>query len=498
MATQHARVKIDLDRVTGQVDRRIFGGFLEHLGRCIYGGIYDEGSPLSDERGFRLDVLDALRPLDIPLMRWPGGNFVSGYTWTDGIGPQDERPRRLELAWHDVESNRFGTDEYIEWCRELGTEPFICVNMGTGTMEEARSWVEYCNGTEDTYWANLRRANGHDEPYNVKYWGLGNEVYGDWQIGHLSAEDYVKKAIEFAKVMRWTDPTIELVSCGNSGSSAWDRTVLEGLAKFVRYHSIHMYTGSSDYTANVYEPHFAEWELDMVRAEISRVRALQNIEHEIHVAYDEWNVWYRALGAASRLEEKYDLSDALAVATYLNVFVRQSDIVKVANLAQMVNVIAPIFTSPEGLFLQTIYHPLALLAQHTQSNALAAWVDGPVATLPPVVKSRENLLTTERLGTLQVLDVAATRDDDRSLLVVSLVNRDEHNDMEVALELAAGAIAGDIERFDVVGEDVHAANDFDRPDAASVRTSTESGTGHTLTVTIPAHTHTVLQIPTMD
>ncbi len=496
MATQRARVKIDLDRVTGQVDRRIFGGFLEHLGRCIYGGIYDEGSPLSDDRGFRLDVLDALRPLDIPLMRWPGGNFVSGYTWTDGIGPQDDRPRRLELAWHDVESNRFGTDEYIAWCRELGTEPFICVNMGTGTMEEARSWVEYCNGTEDTYWANLRRQHGHDEPYNVKYWGLGNEVYGNWQIGHLSAEDYVKKAIEFAKVMRWTDPTIELVSCGNSGSSDWDRTVLEGLAKFVRYHSIHIYTGTGDYTANVYEPHFAEWELDMVRSEISRVRALQGIEHEIHVAYDEWNVWYRALGAASRLEEKYDLSDALAVAAYLNVFVRQSDIVKIANLAQMVNVIAPIFTSPDGLFLQTIYHPLALLAKHTQANALQAWVDGPTATLPPVVQSRQNQLTTDRLGTLQVLDVAATRDDARNVLVISLVNRDEGEDLDVTIELDAGTMAGAIQRFDVVGDDVHTANDFDRPDAASVASSTLAGEGTSLNLTVSAHTHTVLRIPT--
>ena len=497
MATAHARVKIDLDRVTAQVDRRIFGGFLEHLGRCIYGGIYDEGSPLSDERGFRLDVLDALRPLNMPLVRWPGGNFVSGYTWTDGIGPQNERPRRLELAWHDVESNRFGTDEYIAYCRELNTEPFICVNIGSGTMEEARSWVEYCNGTEDTYWANLRRANGHEEPHNVRYWGLGNEVYGAWQIGHLSAEDYVKKATEFAKVMSWTDPTIELVSCGDTGSSAWDRTVLEGLAKFVRYHSIHIYTGTSDYTANVYEPHFAEWELDIVRAEIDRVRALQGIEHEIHVAYDEWSVWYRALGAASRLEERYDLSDALAVAGFLNVFVRQSDIVRIANLAQMVNVIAPIFTSPEGLFLQTIYHPLALLAEHTQTHALATWVDGPTITLPDKVKARERILTTARLGELQVLDVAATRNDDRSVLVVSLVNRDEHAALEVTIDLFAGALGGDIARFDVVGDDVHATNDFDRPDAASIQSSTLTGEGSALSLTIPAHTHTVLRIPTV-
>ncbi|HEX2742216.1 MAG TPA: hypothetical protein VHM69_17385, partial [Rubrobacter sp.] len=201
-----AKIKIDLDRGIGELDRRIFGGFIEHLGRCIYGGVFEEGSPLSDDRGYRLDVLEAAKGLRIPILRWPGGNFVSGYHWTDGIGPREERPRKTELAWFTEESNRFGTDEFIEYCRLLDTEPYICVNMGTGTMDEAQAWVEYCNGTGDTYWANLRRENGREEPYNVKYWGLGNEMYGEWQIGALSADDYVRKAREFAKVMRWTDP----------------------------------------------------------------------------------------------------------------------------------------------------------------------------------------------------------------------------------------------------------------------------------------------------
>ncbi|MGI9123036.1 MAG: alpha-N-arabinofuranosidase, partial [Rubrobacter sp.] len=209
-----ARIKIDPDRRIGELDRRVFGGFIEHLGRCIYGGVFDEGSSLSDDRGYRRDVLEAARGLRIPILRWPGGNFVSGYHWTDGIGPREERPRKTELAWFSEESNRFGTDEFIEYCRLMGAEPYICVNMGTGTMDEAQAWVEYCNGTGDTYWANLRRRNGHEEPYNVKYWGLGNEMYGEWQIGALSAEDYVRKAREFAKVMRWTDPSIELVGCG--------------------------------------------------------------------------------------------------------------------------------------------------------------------------------------------------------------------------------------------------------------------------------------------
>ncbi len=199
---------LDLD----SVDSKIYGGFIEHLGRCIYGGIFEEGSPLSDKQGFRHDVLDALRPLRNPIMGWPGGNFVSGYHWLDGVGPVKQRPRRRELAWHKEEPNRFGTNEFMQFCKLLGTEPYICVNMGTGTMDEAQGWVEYCNGTGNTYWANLRREHGHEKPYNVKYWGLSNEMYGPGQIGTLDAEDYVEKAREFAKVMKWADPTIELVS----------------------------------------------------------------------------------------------------------------------------------------------------------------------------------------------------------------------------------------------------------------------------------------------
>ena len=230
-----ARIKLDFDRQIGTIDRNIYGNFTEHLGRCIYGGIYDEGSPLSDSDGFRKDVLEAARGLHISLLRWPGGNFSSGYNWKDGIGPKDSRPRRWDTAWQAEESNRFGTDEFLAYARKVGAEPYLCVNMGTGTMQDAADWVEYCNGTMNTYWANLRRKNGHPEPYNVKYWGLGNEVYGPWQAGHKTAAEYGALALEFAKMMRWVDPDIKLIACGGNNAD-WDRQVLQPVLEVADLH----------------------------------------------------------------------------------------------------------------------------------------------------------------------------------------------------------------------------------------------------------------------
>lgn len=489
-----ATIKLDLDRTLGRVDPRIFGGFIEHLGRCIYGGIYEEGSPLSDERGFRRDVLDAARALRMPLLRWPGGNFVSGYHWIDGIGPKDRRPRHMELAWHDEEPNRFGTDEFIAYCRALDTDPYICVNMGTGTIDEARAWVEYCNGTGNTYWANLRRENGHPEPYGVKYWGLGNEMYGRWQIGALSPEDYVKKAVEFAKVMKWTDPSIQLVSCGQNGWNDWDRIVLEGLARFVDYHSIHIYTGSSNYDENVFAPHQAERALSICQSLIDQVRFNQKIDHQIQVAYDEWNVWYRARGAATRLEERYDLADALAVATYLNIFIRKARTVTIANLAQLVNVIAPIFTSPEGLFLQSIYHPLRLYAEHTRGVALDPYVACEAKALPPEPVGSGRPQTVSDLGPFKLLDVAATRDEGRQGITVTVVNRDQENPVRADVILQDGARARAARASEINGTSIGAVNSFEQPDAVGVFEREIHLDGGNLAYTFPAHSVTVLRL----
>jgi alpha-N-arabinofuranosidase len=492
-----ARIKIDLDRRLGRVDRRIFGNFIEHLGRCIYGGVFEEGSPLSDEQGFRRDVLQAARDLRIPLLRWPGGNFVSGYHWTDGVGPREQRPRRLELAWGAEESNRFGTDEFLAYCAALGTEPYICVNMGSGTFDEAQAWVEYCNGSGNSYWANLRRANGHPEPYGVKLWGLGNEMYGAWQIGALDAEAYVKKARQFAAVMKATDPTIDLVSCGQWGFGDWDRIVVDGLARAVRYHSIHIYTGSPDFDRNVYMAHQAERAIRVCAAYIEKTRYEQRIQHPVGIAYDEWNVWYRTRGAADRaggIEEQYDLSDALVAATFLNVFIRACRVLEIANLAQMVNVIAPIFTNREGLFLQTIYHPLRLYAEHVQPVALDAFVEAPTHDVPALsgAPSDERPWDVSDLGPFSLLDVSATCDPDSGEVCLGIVNRSRSEALPTVIEWSGG-FGGAVRAYVVNGPDVASRNSFEERERVRVRETTVQANGRTLDITLEPHSVTVLR-----
>ncbi|MBO0693851.1 MAG: hypothetical protein J2P58_13190 [Acidimicrobiaceae bacterium] len=417
-----ARVVVDPGRLIGRLDRNVFGGFVEHLGRCIYGGVYDESSPLCDPRGFRRDVLDLLRPLRLGVLRWPGGNFASNYHWVDGIGPKDDRPRRAELAWGGEEPNRFGTDEFLCYCAELGTEPYICLNMGTGTLEEALAWVEYCNGAGQTAWAQRRRENGHDRPYGVRYWGLGNEMYGDWQVGALSAEEYVRTARRWARAIRMLDPEARLVSCGLNGWSEWDRVVIDGLGPLVDLHSVHLYTGSPDYWTNVLQPHQAERAIRSAAALIERTAYLTGLKTPPRIAYDEWNVWFRTRGGG--LEERYTFADALAVATFLNIFIRNCQWVRMANLAQMVNAIAPIVTTQATAVVQPTYYPLLLHAQAAQELAISVHVDGPVVSLPEGEHPLGRPHRVADLGPFSVVDAAATTTEDRARMAFTLVNRD--------------------------------------------------------------------------
>lgn len=366
---QNARIKIDIDRTIGEINPHLYGNFVEHLGRCVYGGVYDPDSSQADARGFRRDVLDAVKGLNVSITRYPGGNFVSNYHWLDGVGP--ERIPRMELAWARLETNQFGTNEFMAFAREIGTEPYFAVNMGTGTIEEAQRWVEYCNVKEGPYYAELRKQHGYPEPHNIIYWSLGNEMNGFWQMGHLNAEDYSKKAREAAKLMRLTSPDIKLIAAGSSnyrpGSEPdeWNAAILHELRDVVDYLAVHIYVGNpaDNYYDILATPMVLEERTKVVKGMIARemVQANRGERDPIYIAWDEYNVWYRARTGKFKvgtraLEEHYNLEDALVISGFLNVFIRNADIVKMANMAQLVNVIAPIFTDEKTLFRQTIYY----------------------------------------------------------------------------------------------------------------------------------------------
>jgi alpha-N-arabinofuranosidase len=483
-----ARVRVDTERRIGEIDPKIYGNFIEHLGRCIDGGVFDEGSALSDERGFRRDVLSAAKGLGVSQLRWPGGNFASNYHWMDGIGPRDERPRRLEMAWGTVETNRFGTHEFLDYTAALGAEPYVCMNMGTGSWTEAQQWVEYCNSSEDTAITRLRRKNGRDAPWKVKYWGLGNEMDGPWQMGHRSAADYGAYALEAAKLAKWTDPDVKLVIAGSSnyGPDAdwigWNRTVLQYLKDHADYLSLHRYVGNA---ANDFGDFLASsMELDdRIKTAKGLINAAMSTSpgRRMYIAFDEWNVWYRARGDSQRgrniLEERYNLEDALVVATFLNTFVRNADIVKMANMAQLVNVIAPIFTSKTGYFLQTIYYPLQLFAMNSHGASLELLVDTP-------------RYKSKRFDDIPYLDVSAAHKD--GALVLNVVNRHPDQAIETDIELADGQFTGPVSVSEVGGADLKATNDFERSPVLS-RARSEASQGPRLRHTFPPHSYTALK-----
>lgn len=478
-APASASVKIDMERQIGRIDRNIYGNFIEHLGRCIYGGIYDEGSPLSDSDGFRKDVLEAARGLHIPILRWPGGNFSSGYNWKDGIGPKDARPRRWDTAWQEVETNRFGTDEYIEYCRKLGAEPYITVNMGTGAMQEAADWVEYCNATTDTSWANLRKKYGHAQPYAVKYWGLGNEIYGAWQAGHKSASEYAADALEFAKMMRWVDPSIKLVACGGNNPD-WDREVLETLVDTVDYISLHHYGGSLDTAKEMDDARALGDQIHTLDCVITTVKPKNEKSQRVKIAVDEWNIWFRSWfkrGDMHKLEEIYNLRDALWVASAINIFHRECRTVKLADLAQLVNVIAPIMTSPTGIVLQTIYYPLQVYAEHSGSIALDPLVRSDSFPGDPATP---------------YIDISATTNDDGKALVLSVVNRHPAADIPVDIVIEGFSPQTRCDLFEVNGPSLDSTNTFDHPNEVTLKQRTLPGVSSKCRQTFPAHSLSVL------
>jgi alpha-N-arabinofuranosidase len=484
-----ARIKIDTERVVGEIDPKIYGNFIEHLGRCIDGGVFDERSTLADSDGFRKDVLNAARDLNVSILRWPGGNFSSNYHWMDGIGPRDKRPPRLEMAWGTVESNRFGTHEFLKYTEVVKTEPYLCCNLGTGTWTEAQQWVEYCNSSEDTAMTRLRKQNGREQPWKVKYWGLGNEMDGPWQMGHRSAAEYGAFALEAAKLMKWTDPSIKLIAAGASNFRpgvdwvAWNRTVMEFLRDHADYLAIHMYVGNPDNNFGDFLASSVDLgeRIKVTEGVIDGALAGQTPRRKIYIAWDEWNVWYRARGASQRgrriLEERYNLEDALVVATFLNTFVNHAHIVKIANMAQLVNVIAPMFTNEQGMFLQTIYYPLQLFSTNTRGKALELYQDGPK-------------YKSTRFDDVPYLDTSASIDN--GTLVINVVNRHREQAIETEFEAQDKQFAGPVAVSEVNGPDIKAENDFGRTTVKTVAKSA-SADGHKLRYTFPPHSYTTLK-----
>lgn len=388
-----AKITVAAEMKIGSIDRRMFGSFIEHLGRAVYGGIYEPGHPMADEDGFRKDVIGLINELDVPVVRYPGGNFVSGYDWEDGVGPVSERPKRLELAWGVTEPNTFGTNEFMRWCQKAKTSPMMAVNLGTRGPDAARALVEYCNHKSNSKYSDLRISHGYKDPWGVKLWCLGNEMDGPWQMCSKTAEEYGRVANEASKMMKWVDPSIETVLCGSSSRymntfGQWEQKTLEIAYDNVDYVSLHQY----------YDNHrgdtasFLAKSLDLddfiysVICVCDYVKAKKRSKKQINLSFDEWNVWYHSNGAPverwstapNQLEDIYNFEDALVVACMLITLLRHADRVKIACLAQLVNVIAPIFTKTGGgSFRQTTFYPFKMMSKYARGAALSPIIDCP-------------------------------------------------------------------------------------------------------------------------
>jgi len=411
------------------VAQRVFGSFVEHLGRGVYTGLYEPGHPRADARGFRTDVLDLVRELGVTTVRYPGGNFVSGYRWEDGTGPVAQRPRRLDLAWHSTEPNEFGLDEFMAWAHAAGVEPMLAVNLGTRGIEQALDMLEYCNIAGGTAWSDRRRAGGATQPYGVRMWCLGNEMDGPWQIGARTAHEYGRLASRTAKAMRMMDPRLELVACGSSGSGMptfgeWEREVLTQAYDDVDFVSAHAYycEHDGDLASFLASGVNMDYFIDCLVATADHVRAAGKKTKRIDVSFDEWNVWYQHRAesvppsgddwpvAPRLLEDRYNVADAVVVGGLLICLLRHADRVRAACLAQLVNVIAPIMTEPGGpAWRQTTFHPFALTARHARGDVLNLSVRCPE-------------LATAAFGDVPVLDAVATLDDDGALALF-VINR---------------------------------------------------------------------------
>lgn len=496
------RVYIDSRRTVAPLDRNLFGSFLEHLGRAIYEGVYDPGSKLSDANGFRKDVLDEIRQLGVPIIRYPGGNFVSGYNWLDGVGPKASRPRVLDKAWNSIESNQFGTNEFMAWCKAAGTAPLMGLNLGTGTAEEAAALVEYCNVEKGTKWSDLRRQHGIADPYKAQHWCLGNEMDGPWQIGHMSATEYGLKAADAARQMRYVDPSLKLIACGSSGPLMptyleWDREVLEQCYDYVDGLSLHRYFGNNERDSGGDTSKYLALNLSMDRqiaetvAVCDLVRGHKRSPKKLWLSFDEWNVWYRTTSgdtvnghrteAPHLLEEVYNLEDALLVGGLVNTLLRNADRVKLACLAQLVNVIAPIMTNADGLFQQTIFYPYSWALQFGRGAVLNLLVESPTYDV-------------KGMDQVPYVDVAGSFDSGEGKASIFILNRDLSKAREVEVVWEDRTPSTVVSSLILTGDDLKASNSFATPRCVAPQPFVKpSSSGSQTKFEVPARSYTAIQ-----
>ena len=455
-----AEIIVDKNYIIGEVDRKIYGSFIEHLGRAVYEGIYQPGQKTADEQGFRQDVIDLIRELKVPIVRYPGGNFVSNYHWEDGIGPRELRKKRMEIAWNVVETNEFGLDEFASWAKKADTEVMMAVNLGTGTISDALNLIDYCNIEKGTYYSDLRIKNGYKEPHNIRTWCLGNEMDGPWQTGHKTAYEYGRLASEVGRAMKAVDPEIKLVACGSSSSSmptfaSWEAEVLDLCYDEADFLSLHQYYRNDDNDAADFLAR--NMEMDAFIASVvsicDYVKAKKRSKKTMMLSFDEWNVWYHSNGIPfdrwsehpHQLEDIYNLEDALLVGSLLITLLKHADRVKMACLAQLVNVIAPIMTSDTGAWRQTIFYPFlhaSLYGNGTVLNTL----------------SRVPVYDSKNFTDVPYLDAVMVLNEEQDEAVIFAVNKNTEEAMEISADLRQFADWKVAEHIELTGDDLKAVN----------------------------------------
>ena len=476
-AEQTAVIKVDLDRKIGKVDPNIYGAFVEPIRTVVYGSIYDPKSPLADENGLRKDFVQLIKDLHIPVVRWPGGNYVSGYNWEDGIGSKDQRPARLDLAWNQIDHNQMGTDEYAKLCSLIGAENFVCINAGLGTLDQARHWIEYCNYSNGTYYSDLRRKYGNEQPFNVKYWSLGNEIDGPWQLGQKNAEDYCKFAFEAAKIMRLVDRNVKFIADGasnyrtNNDWIAWNDYVLQHLVGSIDYLSVHRYVrealaGDTSFSGTMSLGLDVDQKIDVIQAEIKKAEMESGSRRPVYISFDEWSA-----GGAT-------LTGSLMVAQHLNSFIRHADIVKMANITMLSSLVG---NSPDGDYKNALYQAFYLYSNNARGTALEVYADS-------------EKYSNKVFNDIPYLDVTAVLNDSAKTLVVNVINRSEANAITSDILLQSGNYTGSATVKEVNAESVTATNTKTN-EAVSIATKQLQFVGNSIKYSFTAHSFTQMLIP---